>query len=42
VKTVNSTVGPEIQNYDLTPEFPDNAEWINTTRPLTLRELRGI
>ena len=23
------------------PEFPDNAEWINVTLPITLRELRG-
>lgn len=23
------------------PEFPTNLDWLNTTRPLTMRELRG-
>ena len=23
------------------PEFPPDLEWINTSRPLTLKELRG-
>jgi hypothetical protein len=23
------------------PQFPQNAEWLGTTRPLSLRELRG-
>jgi hypothetical protein len=23
------------------PEFPANLEWLNTSRPLTLAELRG-
>lgn len=23
------------------PEFPEGLEWVNTDRPLTMRELRG-
>ncbi len=32
---------PELRGKIHAPEFPTGLEWLNTTRPLTLQELRG-
>ncbi len=32
---------PDLKGKINAPEFPPTLEWLNTTRPLTLKELRG-
>jgi len=41
--TIGSAQAPALPQMQLTsaPEFPDDLQWLNTDRPLSLRELRG-